>query len=48
MATGCGGTAKPQLAKGRRGFCPISRHVKSSQAQRKRGKLEQQFFRIHF
>jgi hypothetical protein len=47
MATGCAGTAKPQLAKGRRGFCPISRHVKSSQAEREHCKLEKQSFRIH-
>jgi hypothetical protein len=39
MATACGGAAKPQLAKSAGSFCRMGRHVKSNQAERKRGKL---------
>jgi hypothetical protein len=47
MATGCRGTAKPQLAKSAGSFCRMGRHMKSNQAERKRGKLQQQSFRVH-
>jgi hypothetical protein len=39
MATACAGAAKPQLAKSAGSFCRMGRHVKSSQAERKRGNL---------
>jgi hypothetical protein len=40
MATACGGAAKPQLAKSAgSSFCRMGRHVKSNQAEHKRGQL---------